>query len=184
MTDSTGSPKILRESWPHPPVPGARALAFIYHITVTLLPESVRDIASVAKVTSRLQECPALEGIQLNHSKSRALMGYHPGRLLGGLPWRHSRHTAEDIGVRVVRLPVVTEAFQRQPMAGTIHTWRVNRASASPHLHYICASKLLDHALVRGHPHYFPPVHSPSIEDRKTSKTTDEIKGDLPAGQK
>lgn len=80
-----GSLKILREFRTDSPVPGTRALAFIDGITIILLPKSARYAAAIAKITSWLQELLALERVQLNDSKSQALLagGHHSKRYLG-----------------------------------------------------------------------------------------------------
>lgn len=55
-------------------MPGARALAFIDDVAVFLPLESARDTSVITKVTLQLQECLALEDVQLNHNKSQALL--------------------------------------------------------------------------------------------------------------
>ena len=48
---SAGSLKILKTFRANPPVAGARAVLFIYEITVTLPPERFLDMAVIGKVT-------------------------------------------------------------------------------------------------------------------------------------
>ena len=80
---SAGSLKILKEFRANPPVPGARAVSFIDHITVILPPELTLDMAAIGKVTEWLQELLGVEGVSLNRRKSQALLadGVRPEQL-------------------------------------------------------------------------------------------------------
>lgn len=51
-----------------------QALASMYDITIILPLDGGQDIAAIIKIMSRLQECLALKGIQLERSKLRALL--------------------------------------------------------------------------------------------------------------
>ena len=115
---SAGSLKLLREFQTNPPVPGARALAFIDDITVILPPARAHDTSAIAAVTSWLQERLALEGVQLNRSKSQALLA--GGVSLDDLTAAQQAEmvatqlTVVGRGMRVVGVPVGTADYQRE----------------------------------------------------------------------
>ena len=114
---SAGSLKILREFRANPPVPGARAVSFIDDITAILPPKFSLDMAAVGKVVEWLQERIGVEGISLNHRKSKALLADG----VGSEHLTEEQGTAMDDtgltvvrqGMRVVGVPVGIEQFKR-----------------------------------------------------------------------
>lgn len=99
----------------NPPVPRARALAFIDDIAVIFSPESARDTTVIAKVTSRPQERLALEEIQLIHIKSQALMaGSVALDDFSKIQYEDMEATQLAVvgsGIRMKGAPIGTEAF-------------------------------------------------------------------------
>ena len=114
---SAGSLKILKEFRANPPVPGASAVSFINDITAILPPELSLDMAAIGKVAEWLQERLGVEGTSLNRRKSQALLADEvvPEQLT------EEQRVAMDTtgltvvrqGMRVVRVSVETEQFQR-----------------------------------------------------------------------